>query len=64
LFAGLAGERRVVLLFGPPPSAPPAISTPGPLVLPTFHTIDASKTIDRIIGTFDSGNEGELIITR
>jgi twitching motility protein PilT len=29
----------------------------GHLVLSTLHTIDASKTIDRIIGTFDAGEQ-------
>src|SRR6187397_3700036 len=29
----------------------------GHLVLSTLHTIDASKTVDRIIGTFESGDQ-------
>src|SRR5688572_6704381 len=29
----------------------------GHLVLSTLHTIDASKTVDRIVGTFDSGDQ-------
>jgi twitching motility protein PilT len=29
----------------------------GHLVFSTLHTIDASKTVDRIIGTFDSGDQ-------
>jgi twitching motility protein PilT len=29
----------------------------GHLVLSTLHTIDASKTVDRIIGTFDAGTQ-------
>jgi twitching motility protein PilT len=29
----------------------------GHLVLSTLHTIDASKTVDRIIGAFDSGDQ-------
>ena len=29
----------------------------GHLVLSTLHTIDASKTVDRIVGTFDTGDQ-------
>jgi twitching motility protein PilT len=32
----------------------------GHLVFSTLHTIDASKTVDRIIGTFESGDQGTI----
>jgi twitching motility protein PilT len=35
----------------------------GHLVFSTLHTIDASKTVDRIIGTFESGDQ-QAIRTR
>jgi twitching motility protein PilT len=32
----------------------------GHLVFSTLHTIDASKTVDRIIGSFESGDQGAI----